>query len=168
MQYLPKEAHLVKKLSAVTRTIQKEAHLSWKTSPCFLQSEVKSLYFPLYLESHISDLCFSADPTMSAADQLTELSRRFYEESKWKMVMSIVVASGNLIPIHSSSYPRHSLPLPLGSMLLLGFCTVSGGISTSMAALAADTSDSNQKSYYNAVSLFSYLSLALPYSLSLS
>lgn len=37
--------------------------------------------------------------------------------------------------------------------MLLGFCTVSGGISTSMSALAADTSDSNQKSYYTAVCL---------------
>ena len=84
---------------------------------------------------------------MSAADQLTELSRRFYEESKWKMALSIVVASGEVELLLS----YRLLMYPIGSMMLLGFCTVSGGISTSMASLAADTSDSNQKSYYNAV-----------------
>lgn len=51
---------------------------------------------------------------MSAADQLTELSRRFYEESKWKMAMSIVVASGTearTIIIEPSPLPIPHLPL---------------------------------------------------------
>ena len=38
-------------------------------------------------------------------------------------------------------------------MMLLGFCTISGGMSTSMSALAADSTDSNQKSYYMAVNI---------------
>ena len=77
----------------------------------------------------------------TAADSLSSVSRKFYEDSRMKVAMSIVVAAG--------------------SMMLLGFCTIAGGNSASNTYLYKDATDKNTKnSYQNMAAGYAFATFA--------